>query len=79
MDFGAIGMIMGHEMTHGFDVQGRLYDENGVLSGWLWEEETYKERTDCLVRQFSQYSIDGTNVSKLLCERHISSSSKEEP
>ncbi|XP_038050364.1 endothelin-converting enzyme 1-like [Patiria miniata] len=62
MVFGAIGTIMAHELTHGFDTQGRLYDKYGRLRSWLWGKAAYNEKTDCLVRQYSQYLIGGQNV-----------------
>ncbi len=42
MNFGAIGMVMGHELTHGFDDQGRKFDGKGVLHEW-WSEEASKK------------------------------------
>ena len=40
MNYGAIGVVIGHEMTHGFDDQGRQYDKDGNLKDW-WTEEDY--------------------------------------
>mmetsp|Transcript_28418 Transcript_28418/g.53236 ORF Transcript_28418/g.53236 Transcript_28418/m.53236 type:complete len:700 (-) Transcript_28418:168-2267(-) len=62
-NFGAIGLVMGHELTHGFDDQGRQYDAEGNMVNW-WREDTlseFKVRTKCLVDQYSQFSIYGTN------------------
>jgi putative endopeptidase len=42
MNAGGIGMVMGHELTHGFDNQGRLYDGTGTLTNW-WEPDTSKK------------------------------------
>jgi putative endopeptidase len=50
---------IGHEMTHGFDDQGRLYDENGNLSDW-WtkeDEKKFNERTKLMVEQFDNYVV----------------------
>jgi putative endopeptidase len=50
---------IGHEMTHGFDDQGRQYDENGNLSDW-WtkqDEEKFNERTKLMVEQFDNYIV----------------------
>ena len=42
MNYGAIGVVIGHEMTHGFDDQGRMYDKNGNLQDWWTSEDTEK-------------------------------------
>ncbi len=58
VNFGAIGSIIGHEMSHAFDDQGSKFDENGTLSEW-WspaERSAYTERTRTLVAQYGQYS-----------------------
>ncbi len=58
VNFGAIGSIIGHEMSHAFDDQGSKYDENGTLSNW-WstaERSAYADRTRTLVAQYGQYS-----------------------
>jgi len=57
VNYGAIGLIMGHELTHGFDDHGRQYDGHGNLSDW-WTptvEEEFVDRAACLKRQFSGY------------------------
>ncbi|UTW44810.1 M13 family metallopeptidase [bacterium SCSIO 12696] len=57
VNYGAIGVVIGHEMSHGFDDQGRKSDANGVLRDW-WNEtdaEEFKRRADQLVAQFNQY------------------------
>ncbi len=54
---GAIGMVMGHELTHGFDDEGRKFDKSGNLREW-WTpqvERAYEERTACVVRQYAGY------------------------
>ncbi|KAM5179628.1 phosphate-regulating neutral endopeptidase PHEX [Mantella aurantiaca] len=57
LSYGAIGVIVGHELTHGFDSNGRKYDKNGNLHPW-WtteSEERFKERTKCIVEQYNDY------------------------
>ncbi|KAF7274332.1 M13 family metallopeptidase neprilysin 3 isoform X2 [Rhynchophorus ferrugineus] len=64
LNYGAMGVVMGHELTHGFDDQGRQYDKNGNLNHW-WNNKTverFKERTKCVVQQYNNYKINGKNV-----------------
>ena len=59
MNYGAIGVVIGHEMTHGFDDQGRRFDKEGNLNEW-WEPEDagrFKELTDRLVEQFNRVEV----------------------
>ncbi|KAJ8686861.1 hypothetical protein QAD02_022655, partial [Eretmocerus hayati] len=59
INYGAMGAIMGHELTHGFDDQGRRYDENGNLAQW-WSDETlrhYQDKVECIIRQYSSYHL----------------------
>ncbi|KAI4482984.1 hypothetical protein M0802_013537 [Mischocyttarus mexicanus] len=59
INYGAMGAIMGHELTHGFDDQGRRYDENGNLRQW-WSDETlqhYHEKVECIIKQYSSYHL----------------------
>lgn len=58
-NYGAIGVVIGHEMTHGFDDSGRQYDKDGNLSNW-WkseDEEKFKCLTARLVEQFNKVEI----------------------
>lgn len=58
-NYGAIGVVIGHEMTHGFDDSGRKYDKNGNLVNW-WtkeDEEQFKLLTDRLEKQFDDVEI----------------------
>ncbi len=57
VNFGAIGMVIGHEMTHGFDDQGRRYAKDGNLHDWWTEEDSkrFEERTEVLVEQYNNY------------------------
>lgn len=58
-NFGAIGAIIGHEMTHGFDDQGRRFDAMGNLNSW-WkkeDEERFQERSECMVRHFDGMEV----------------------
>ncbi|XP_038864502.1 endothelin-converting enzyme 1-like isoform X4 [Salvelinus namaycush] len=60
LNFGGIGFVMGHELTHAFDDQGREYDKDGNLRSW-WKNssvEAFKKQTQCMVEQYSNYSIN---------------------
>jgi putative endopeptidase len=59
VNYGAIGVVIGHEMTHGFDDQGRLYDKDGNLNEWWTPEdaEKFKEKTQILVNQYSNFVV----------------------
>uniref|UniRef100_A0A6I8SNV7 Phosphate regulating endopeptidase homolog X-linked n=1 Tax=Xenopus tropicalis TaxID=8364 RepID=A0A6I8SNV7_XENTR len=57
LSYGAIGVIVGHEFTHGFDNNGRKYDKEGNLFSW-WtseSEERFKNKTLCMVEQYNNY------------------------
>jgi putative endopeptidase len=59
LNYGAIGVVIGHEMTHGFDDQGRQFDKDGNLFNW-WEEadvEQFKTLSDRLVEQFNHVEV----------------------
>jgi putative endopeptidase len=57
VNYGAIGMVISHEMTHGFDDQGRQYDKDGNLHDWWQPEDSknFEARTQVLVDQFNNY------------------------
>jgi predicted metalloendopeptidase len=56
-NYGAIGSVIGHEISHGFDDRGRQYDGDGNLRDWWTPEdnEKFKQRADGLVRQYSSF------------------------
>ena len=58
MNYGAIGWVIGHEITHGFDDQGRTFDSTGNLANW-WErstEENYLDKAQCIIWQYGNYT-----------------------
>ena len=59
VNYGAIGVVIGHEMTHGFDDQGRLFDKDGNMNDWWTEEDaaTFKAKSEKLVKQYSEVEI----------------------
>ena len=59
VNYGAIGVVIGHEMTHGFDDQGRQFDKDGNMNTW-WTDadaEAFKKKTDILVKQFDAIEV----------------------
>jgi len=65
INYGAAGGIIGHELTHGFDDQGRKIDASGTLRDWWTKQdaETFKKRADMLGAQYSKYEpIPGVHV-----------------
>ena len=71
LNYGAIGMVIGHEMTHGFDDTGRQFDAAGNLRDWWTKEDNdeFTKRAKVIVDQFSAYEvIDGMKVNGELTE-----------
>lgn len=64
VNYGAIGVVVGHELTHGFDDQGSRYDATGNLRPWWSADVTkkFQEKTKCIVDQYSQYTVNGEHV-----------------
>jgi putative endopeptidase len=59
VNYGAIGLVVGHELTHGFDDQGRKFDAKGNLTDW-WSKpvsDEFDRRAGCVVRQYSAYPV----------------------
>jgi len=59
INYGAIGLVIGHEMTHGFDDQGRQYDKDGNLKDW-WtkaDAEGFKKRVQVLINQYDKFTV----------------------
>ena len=61
VNYGSIGFVMGHEMTHGFDDQGAKFDGNGNLKDWWTPGDLAKfnKATQCIINQYSGYVVDG--------------------
>jgi endothelin-converting enzyme/putative endopeptidase len=60
-NYGHIGAIVGHELTHGFDDEGAKFDAHGNLHNWWTPEDTkkFEERTDCIADEYSQFTAVG--------------------
>ena len=61
VNYGSIGFVIGHEITHGFDDQGAKFDGHGNLVDWWTAEDLkkFKKATQCIVNQFSTYRVAG--------------------
>lgn len=59
INYGAIGMVIGHEMTHGFDDQGCQYDEKGNMKNWWSSEDStkFKAKTGAVINQYNNYVV----------------------
>ena len=58
VNYGAIGAVIGHELTHGFDDEGRQFDDKGNLRDWWTEDDAkaFNERADCLVKEYGGFT-----------------------
>jgi putative endopeptidase len=59
LNYGGIGAVIGHEMTHGFDDEGRQYDAQGNLRNWWTPEDlkNFQERAECVAKQFDGFVV----------------------
>ncbi len=59
VNYGAIGMVIGHEMTHGFDNQGRQFDKDGNLRDWWTKDDSkaFEDRAAILIDQYNHYEV----------------------
>ena len=59
VNYGAIGVVIGHEMTHGFDDQGSLFDKDGNMNNWWTEEDraSFVEKTKVLADQYGEVEV----------------------
>jgi putative endopeptidase len=66
LNYGAIGAVIGHEMSHGFDDQGRKFDLQGNLKDW-WTEvdaKNYTDRANCVEQQFSSFRVEEVGLNQ---------------
>uniref|UniRef100_A0A8D8TP03 Endothelin-converting enzyme 1 n=1 Tax=Cacopsylla melanoneura TaxID=428564 RepID=A0A8D8TP03_9HEMI len=64
MKYGGIGVVIGHEITHGFDDKGRQFDKDGNLHRW-WKDKAihnFHERAQCLIEQYSRFVVSEVNM-----------------
>ena len=67
VNYGAIGGVIGHELTHGFDDQGRQYDAEGNLRDWWTAEDAkkFEQRASCVVDEYNSFTVkDPANPDK---------------
>ncbi len=59
LNYGAMGVVIGHEMTHGFDDQGRKFDADGNLNNWWTDEDKkkFEKRTEKVAKEYSQFIV----------------------
>lgn len=72
-NFGILGWLIGHEITHGFDGSGSEYDKDGNVEDW-WQKETrqnFENRTKCFIRQYASYPIAGIRNTVPLVHTYI--------
>ncbi|XP_027460665.1 membrane metallo-endopeptidase-like 1 isoform X4 [Zalophus californianus] len=60
LNFGGIGMVIGHEITHGFDDNGRNFDKNGNMLDWWsnFSAQHFRKQSECMIHQYGNYSWD---------------------
>jgi len=64
LNYGHIGLFMGHEITHGFDDTGRQFDGHGNLQDWWTKEDgdKFNQKAQCLVDEYAQFSVGDTRL-----------------
>lgn len=64
LNFGGIGVVIGHELTHGFDDKGRLFDHDGNLHRWWTDADIdgFNERARCLIAQYGKYIVQEVGI-----------------
>ena len=66
MNYGAIGMVMGHELIHGFGISRKHYDTDGIVKNW-WDPSTterFMKRAKCFSKQYDNYKVENNHVRK---------------
>ncbi|XP_064642722.1 membrane metallo-endopeptidase-like 1 isoform X4 [Lineus longissimus] len=64
LNYGGIGMVIGHEITHGFDDQGRQFDKDGNLKQWWGSSvvDAFKNKAQCIIDQYGNYTVAEVNM-----------------
>ena len=74
VNFGSLGAVVGHEMTHGFDDQGRKYDSDGNMRDWWNSHDSaeYEARVAVMIDQAAQFEVHGKKLNgKLTCGENV--------
>lgn len=74
VNYGAMGAVVGHEMTHGFDDKGRKFNSEGNMIDWWTEDDAkeYESRVEVMVNQANDFKVHGQSVQgKLTCGENI--------
>src|SRR6218665_3403864 len=64
MNYGSIGEVVGHEITHGFDNLGRQFDSEGHINSW-WNPETskmYEKKAECILKQYDSFHVSEVDM-----------------
>eukprot|EP00833_Pecoramyces_ruminatium_P009530 jgi/Orpsp1_1/1183562/evm.model.c7180000085730.1 len=69
INYGGIGVVVSHELIHGFDDNGRKFDANGKRRNWWTDEdsEKFNELTQCFINQYSNFTITGSDGTEHSC------------
>lgn len=73
MNYGAIGYVIGHEITHGFDDIGKQFDKDGNIVDW-WTpstEKNYVQRRQCIIQQYRNYRVQELDLKVNACFVYI--------
>ncbi|XP_015766306.1 PREDICTED: endothelin-converting enzyme 1-like [Acropora digitifera] len=64
LNYGSLAMVIGHEITHGFDNSGRLFDKNGNYRNWWSTSSTnaFRSKAQCLIKQYGSYEVYGKYI-----------------
>ncbi|XP_027059042.1 endothelin-converting enzyme 1-like, partial [Pocillopora damicornis] len=64
LNYGGIGMVIGHEIIHGFDNNGKFFDKDGNIKNWwsIVSHLGFSKRTECFAKQYSQYEVYGKKI-----------------
>ena len=71
LNYGGMGSVIGHEMTHGFDDQGSKFDPTGNMANWWTDADlkAFKDRAQCIINQFSGFEVEkGLNLNGSLVQ-----------
>ena len=69
LNYGIVGTMLGHEIIHGFDNQGRKYDRDGNQKNW-WQPDTEKqffEKAKCIIDQYNNFTVEEIGLTVSNC------------